>query len=96
MNTAKLNWKKVLTKDAFIIGEVQGGEVDTKTWQLTHFHIKLYDKALKEFGLNKPFMGQVLICLPVDYVQEVDDTITLNLSLEELKNTKECQEYIMK
>jgi sporulation protein YlmC with PRC-barrel domain len=96
LNTAKLNWKKVLTKDAFSIGEVQGGEVDPKTWQLTHFHISLYDKTLKEFGLNKPFMGQVLICLPVEYVQEVDDAVTLKLSFEELKNTKECQEYITK
>ncbi|NWG11138.1 hypothetical protein HXY33_05245 [Candidatus Bathyarchaeota archaeon] len=96
MNIGKLNWKKVVTKDAFTLGEVQGGDMDTKTWQFTHLHISLTDEALKEFTLNKPFLGQVLVCLPVDYIQEVDDTITLNKSLQELKNTEECQEYITK
>ncbi|NWF87778.1 hypothetical protein HXY32_08245 [Candidatus Bathyarchaeota archaeon] len=93
MNIGKLSWKKVVTTDGFTIGEVRGGEVDKKMWQVTHLHISLNDKTLKELGLKKPFLGQVLICLPVDYIQKVDDTITLNKSLPELKETKECQEF---
>jgi sporulation protein YlmC with PRC-barrel domain len=94
MNIGKLSWKRVLTTDGVTIGEVQGGDVDTKTWQVTHLHIGLNDKTLKEFNLHKPFIGQVLICLPVDYIQKVDDAITLAKSLQELKETKECQEFV--
>lgn len=57
MNIGKLSWKKVVTTDGFTIGEVQGGEVDKKMWQVTHLHVSLNDNALKEFGLKKPFLG---------------------------------------
>jgi len=48
---------------------------------------------MKAFGLKRPYLGQVLVCLPVDFIQTVNDNITLNKSLEELKNEKECREF---
>ena len=92
---SQLNWKKVVTSDGVAIGELQGGDVD-KNWQVTHVHIGLNDAALKEFGLKKPFLGRVLICLPTDLVKSVGDTIILKKRLQELKSTRSCQEFSVK
>jgi sporulation protein YlmC with PRC-barrel domain len=92
---SKLNWKQVVTSDGVTIGELQGGDVD-KDWQVTHVHIGLNDAALKEFGLKKPFLGRVLICLPTDFVQSIGNTVILNKRLQDLKNSKECQEFGVK
>ena len=93
MDFGKLNWKRVVTSDGITIGEVQGGDVDTKSWQVTHVHVGLNDAALKEFGLKKPFLGQVFVCLSVDMVEAVNDAVKLKESLGELKNEKECREF---
>jgi sporulation protein YlmC with PRC-barrel domain len=93
LNFRELNWKKVQTSDGVIIGEAEGGEVDTKTWRVTHIHVGLNDATLKEFGLKKPLLGQVFVCLPVELVERIDDSVKLNLTLAKLKNRKECREY---
>jgi sporulation protein YlmC with PRC-barrel domain len=93
MDLGKLNWKKVVTSDGVTIGELQGGDVDTSSWQVTHVHVGLNDATLNEFGLKKPNLGQVLVCLPVDMIQAVNDSVTLNESLAQLKNEKECREF---
>jgi sporulation protein YlmC with PRC-barrel domain len=94
LSLSELNSKKVVTADAFVIGEVEGGNVDAKTWRLVHIHVSLNDDALQQFKLKKPFMGSVLVCIPVEFVEEVGDVITLNKNLNELKDLKECREYM--
>lgn len=89
----KLNWKKVVTSDGIEIGNIQGGEANTKTWQITHVHVGVNDSTMKAFGLKRPYLGQMLVCLPVNFIQTVNDNITLNKSFEELKNEKECREF---
>ncbi|HVP16694.1 MAG TPA: hypothetical protein VMT42_04950 [candidate division Zixibacteria bacterium] len=96
MDIGKLNWKKVVTSDGVTIGEVEGGELDSKSFQVTHVHVGLNDATLKEFGLKKPILGQVFVCLPVDMVQAVNDAVTLRESLGELKNGPECREFGVK
>jgi len=93
---AELNWKRVLTSDGIEIGHLEGGKVDTKTWRVTHVNIGLNDHALTEFGLKKPFLGRILICLPIDMIKSVNDTVTLKQSLEELKESKECKEFVVR
>jgi sporulation protein YlmC with PRC-barrel domain len=92
----ELNWKKVLTSDGFVIGQLEGGKLDTNSWQLTHVNIGLNDEALREFDLKKPFLGRVLICLPVNMIKSVGDTVTLKQSLQELKESKECKEFMIR
>lgn len=89
----ELNNKKVVTADAFVLGEVQGGNVDSKNWQLVHIHVSLNDDASKQLKLKKPFMGSILVCMPVDLVQTVGDVITLKKNLDELKDIKQCKEF---
>ena len=82
--------------DGVTIGELQGADVETENWQVTHVHIGLNDKTLKEFGLRNPYLGRVLICLPVDTIRAVNEIITLKKTLSELKINKECKEFSVK
>ncbi len=94
LSLKELNSKKVVTADAFLVGDVQGGNVDPENWQLVHIHVSLNDDALKQFELKKPFMGSILVCIPVDLVQTVGDVITLKKNMQELKDLKQCKEYV--
>ncbi len=91
VKVSKLNGKKVITEDAFTLGEIAGAEVDTSDWQITHLHISLTDEATKELGFKKPFLGHLTVCLPVTLVKAYGDVITLNKSLQETKHIPECK-----
>jgi sporulation protein YlmC with PRC-barrel domain len=91
VKASKLNGKKVVTTNAFVVGEVEAAELDTNTWQITHLHIGLTNEALNQLGFKKPLLGGVTICLPVSYVPAAHDVITPNKSFQELKETKECK-----
>ena len=90
----KLNWKTVESSDGVVIGSLQGGDLDTTTWQVTHIHVGLNEEASEAFGLSRPYLGQVIVCLPVNFVKKVNEKVTLKKSLEQLKNEKECQEFV--
>ena len=87
----KLTGKKIITSDAFALGEVDGAEVDTDSWTIPHLQVSLSREATKELGFNKPFMGAVKVCIPTISVNRVGDVITLLMSLEELKELPECK-----
>jgi len=91
MKVSKLNGTKVITANAYVLGEVDGAEVDTDKWKVTHLDVSLTNEATKELGFKKPFLGSMKICLPVTIIKEFGDVITLKNSLQELKNLKECK-----
>jgi len=91
VKASKLNGMKVITTDAFTIGEVNGTEVDTEVWQITHLHVALTNETTKELGFQKPLLGHLSICLPVHIVKSTGDVITLNKQLEQLKVLPECK-----
>lgn len=86
-----MNGMSVITADAFTLGEVDGAHADTKTWQITHLDVALTKETTKELGLKKPMFGSLEVCLPVAVVKKVGDVITLNKSLLEFKDMKECK-----
>lgn len=86
-----LNGKKIITTDAFRVGEVSGAEVDTNQWRITHLHINLTKEATKELEFKKPVLGHVTLCLPVTLVKAFGDVITLNKTMQELKGMPECK-----
>lgn len=86
-----MNGMSVITADAFTLGEVDGAHADTKTWQITHLDVALTKETTKELGLKKPMLGSLAVCLPVAAVKKVGDVITLNKSLLEFKDMKECK-----
>jgi len=86
-----MNGMKIITADAFTLGEVEGAHADIETWQITHLDVGLTKEASRELGFRKPMLGSLRLCLPVAVVHKVGDVITLNQSLPELKNLKECK-----
>jgi sporulation protein YlmC with PRC-barrel domain len=91
VDITKLFWKKVVTADAFVLGEIHSGVLDTETWKLTSFYVALNDQASKRLGFESPFLGKVMVCLPVSVVKSIKDTIVLNKTFGELQELKECK-----
>ena len=82
MNPNKLNGKKVVGSDGYVIGEVDGIDVDLTTWQAPGLYLSLTDDATVELGYKKPFMSRIVICLPTKLVKAIGEVITLNESLK--------------
>jgi sporulation protein YlmC with PRC-barrel domain len=92
-SVSKLMGKRVIGANAYLLGEVNGADVDTAKWQVTHLHVSLTDEAIRELGFKKPFMGSVTVCLPVSLVLAVGDVITLNKGIKELKDVVEPKKH---
>lgn len=90
MKIVELNGKKVITSDGAVLGEVEGADLEASRWQITHLYISLSDAGLNELGFKKPFMGKVVVCLPVLMVKSLGEVFSLNQSIHEIKNLKEC------
>ena len=92
MNPTRLNDKKVIGSEGFVLGEVEGVEVDLDTWQVSILYVRLSDGAAAGLGLRTPFMSKTTICLPIHFVKSVGDLITLNEPLYDLENVaaQEC------
>ncbi|MGZ4851272.1 MAG: hypothetical protein ACXV2C_07830, partial [Candidatus Bathyarchaeia archaeon] len=84
--------KKAFTSDNFLLGDVESAELDMNTWQITNFFIGLSDDAAKKIGFRRPFLGRVVICLPVSAIKTFQDTAILNKTIAELQDLKECKE----
>lgn len=87
----KLLGLTVITSDAYKLGQLEGTEVDTDSWKVTHLRIDLTDEAVRELAFRKPLLGGVRICLPVSHVSKLGDVVTLKSSLAEVKSTPECK-----
>jgi len=80
----------VITADAYTLGEIGGAHADTNLWNITHLDVELTKEASAELGFKKPFLGSITVCLPISSIKNVGDVVTLNKSLLDLKNLKEC------
>jgi len=91
LKVGNMNGMKVITADAFRLGEVDGAHADTGTWQITRLDVELTKEATKELNFKKPMFGSLKVSLPITAVKEVGDVITLNKSLLEFKDLKEVK-----
>lgn len=89
MRPEKLNDKKVIDNRAQVVGEVAGIEIDVSTWKVTHLCISLSDNAIETLGYKKPFIGKVLIDVPIEIVQKLKDVVVLSQSVAEIKSLVE-------
>ena len=85
-------WKKAFTADSFMLGEIESAEVDPNNWQVTSLYVALSDDATKALGFKRPFLGKLVVCLPVSTIKTIQDTAVLNKSLAELRDLKQCKE----
>ena len=91
MKAHRINGTTVITANAYVLGEVDGAEVNPDEWKVTHLDVNLTKEATEELGFKKPFLGSLKVCLPVTIIKEFGDVITLKVPLQELKNLKECK-----
>jgi len=89
---SRLFWKKAFTSDSILLGEVESAEVDMNTWQVKNFYVGLTDEATKMFGFKRPYLGKVVVCLPVSTIKSFEDKAVLNQTIQELRNLKVCKE----
>jgi len=94
VSAKKINGMRVVTADAFTVGDVDGLQLDQKTWNVTHLDIELTDESLRELGFKKPLLGAVRICLPVSFVNKFGDIITLKSDLAQLKGLDSCKKSV--
>ena len=87
----ELSDKFVICAGGFDLGQINGVELDTKTWQITHLHIKLSKSASEDLGFKKRF-GSSTVCLPISLVTSVGDNVLLNKTLDELVRHPEITE----
>jgi sporulation protein YlmC with PRC-barrel domain len=87
----KLLRMKVVGKDGFILGDVEGLEANTSNWQITHLRVKLSDLAAKEMGFKKR-LRSTTVFVPVSYVSAIGDIVTLNKSSPDLRSNQDITE----
>lgn len=88
----RLFWKKAYTSDNFLLGEIHSADLNMETWQVTSLFVTLSEEATNALGFKHPYLGKVVVCLPVSDVKTISDTAILNHTLEELRNLKTCKE----
>jgi sporulation protein YlmC with PRC-barrel domain len=89
----RMFWKKAVTSDNFVLGEVQSADLNTENWQISNLFVGLSEEASQKFGFKHPFLGKVVVCLPVEAVHSLEtDHVMLNYTMEELSNLKQCKE----
>lgn len=81
----------VITSDATTIGKVDGTELDSDSWMVTHVRVDLSDDSVRLLGLKKPFMGGIRISLPVSRILKVGDVVNLNSTLSEIRDSTEVK-----
>ena len=91
MDFDKLSGKFVICAGGFDLGELNGVELNTDTWQVTHLHVKLSKQASEDLGFKTRFTSKT-VCVPTSLVSKVGDNILLNKSLEELTKHPEIYE----
>jgi sporulation protein YlmC with PRC-barrel domain len=88
----RLFWKRAFTSDNKVLGEVESAELDMSNWKIINLYVALTDEAIKAFGFKHPYLGKVIVCLPVEEVETIKDTVVLNKTMEQLRDLKQCRE----
>ena len=70
--------KKVICGKGYIIGEVTGASIDTRSWQITDLYVELTSTAAEELGFKKRFRSST-VSMPVKFIKAVADVVTLSL-----------------
>ncbi|MBY9013800.1 MAG: hypothetical protein KGD70_15615 [Candidatus Lokiarchaeota archaeon] len=91
MKVKKMNGMKVITADAYTLGEIDGAHFNIDNWKITNLDIKLTREASKELGFRKSRLMSLTVCLPINVIKHIGDVITLKQSIEEFKNLEECK-----
>jgi sporulation protein YlmC with PRC-barrel domain len=87
----KISGMYVICAGGFDLGNVNGIDINTITWQVTHLHVKLSKPASEDLGFKKRFRSST-VCLPISLVSQTGDNILLNKCIDELSRHPEISE----
>jgi sporulation protein YlmC with PRC-barrel domain len=89
----RMFWKKAVTSDNFVLGEVESADLNIENWQISSLFVGLSEEGSKKLGFKHPYLGKVVVCLPVSAVKSVvSDKVVLSKTVEELRSLKQCKE----
>jgi sporulation protein YlmC with PRC-barrel domain len=94
VNPTLFDGKKVVGSEGYILGEVEGVDIDLNSWQANAFYVSLSDEAAAELGLKKSFMSKITVCLPTKLVKAVGEVITLKEPIRNLEDIAEKEEFL--
>jgi sporulation protein YlmC with PRC-barrel domain len=86
LDIKKIKGMKVITSQAYTLGEVKGFEINVQTWDITHLYIKLTDEAANQLGFKKRFRSST-VCMAVGLIKAVGEYVTIDKSLTEIENS---------
>ncbi|MGO8805657.1 MAG: hypothetical protein ACLQO7_03490 [Candidatus Bathyarchaeia archaeon] len=86
----KVEGKRVVSPNGFLVGEVEGLDVDFSDWQVKGLQVGLTDEAALELGFSRPFMSKVVVVIPSKAIGAVENFVTLDEGMENLKSLVEC------
>jgi sporulation protein YlmC with PRC-barrel domain len=87
----ELSDKYVICAGGFDLGQINGVEINSITWQVTHLHVKLSKSASEDLGFKKR-IGSSTVCVPVSLISSTGDNVLLKKTLEELTKSPEISE----
>jgi sporulation protein YlmC with PRC-barrel domain len=80
-----LRGRTVIAADGQAIGEVSALFIDTSTWTIVAFQIKLSKSAAEQLGAATSLFRAATLDLPVRLVQSVGDAVLLSIPTLELR-----------
>lgn len=90
VNPTKLDGKKVVSVKGYVVGEVEGLDVELNNWQVTGLQVALTDDAATELGFKRPFLSKVVVIIPSKIIREVGNFVILDKAIEDLTSFIEC------
>jgi sporulation protein YlmC with PRC-barrel domain len=90
VSSTKLEGKQVVGAKGYVVGEVEGFDVELSNWQVTGLQVGLTDDAATELGFQRPFLSKVIVIIPSKMVSLVGNFITLDKTIENLESLVEC------
>ena len=90
VKSVKVEGKRVVSPNGFLVGEVEGLDVDFNDWQVNGLQVALTDEAASELGFSRPFASKVVVIVPSKAIGAVENFVTLDEGMENLKSLVEC------
>jgi sporulation protein YlmC with PRC-barrel domain len=90
VNPTRLEGKKVVGAKGYVLGEVEGVDLELNNWQVTGLQVGLTDDAATKLGFKNPFLSKVVVLIPSKVISLIGNFIILNKSVEKLESLVEC------
>ncbi len=90
VNPTRVEGKKVVGAKGYVVGEVEGVDLELNNWQVTGLQVGLTDDAATKLGFKNPFLSKVVVLIPSKLVSLIGNFIILSESVEKLESLVEC------